>query len=50
MSMDPQIAALARIKREITKTVELGRTDKDKKLIIQIAEDLLAELKAGLGK
>ena len=50
MSMDPQIAALAKIKREITKTVALGVTDDDKRLIIQIAERQLAELKAGLDK
>lgn len=50
MSMDPQIKALAAMKREIGKIVSQGVTKEDKLLLIQIGERRLAELKAELGK
>lgn len=48
--MDPQIKALAAIKREITKIVNQGETKEDKLLLIEFGERRLAELRSELGK
>ena len=48
MSMDPQIKALAAMKREIKKIVDQGATKSDKLMLIEFGERRLAELKAEL--
>ncbi len=50
MEMDPQIKALAAMKRELAKIVSKGATDADKLMLIEFGERRLAELKADLGK
>lgn len=46
MSMDPQIKALAAMKRELGKIVAQGQSKEDKLLLIQFGERRLAELRA----
>lgn len=43
--MDPQIRALGKIKREITKIIDSGETKEDKLLLISFGERRLAELR-----
>jgi hypothetical protein len=48
MGMDPQIKALAAMKRELGKIVEKGETKEDKIMLIDFGWRRLAELRAEL--